>query len=175
MELLGEQLIPLPQQAVWEALNDPDVLKQCIPGCESVEKLSESEYRMTMVAAVGPVKAKFTGKLAIVNPAPPDSYEILFEGSGGVAGFGKGGAEVQLTMESDSVTRLAYKANATVGGKLAQVGSRLIDGVARKMADGFFTKFTAVVTPVTEGGDPDPVPEKKRWAWFGKSKEPDAS
>lgn len=169
MEITGEQLIPLPQEAVWQALNDPEVLKQCIPGCESVERVSEAEYRMVMVAAVGPVKAKFTGKLTILNPVPPDSYELAFEGSGGVAGFGKGGAEVQLTSDSDTVTRLAYRANATVGGKLAQVGSRLIDGVARKMADGFFTRFTEVLSPAEADGDP--VPEKKRWAWFGKSEE----
>ena len=100
MEMMGEQLIALPQQAVWDALNDPEILKQCIPGCESVEKVSDDEYRMTMVAAVGPVKAKFTGKLTIVNPVPPDSYALAFEGTGGVAGFGKGTAEVSLDRKS---------------------------------------------------------------------------
>jgi len=122
--MMGEQLIALPQQAVWDALNDPEILKQCIPGCESVEKVSDDEYRMTMVAAVGPVKAKFTGKLTIVNPVPPDSYALAFEGTGGVAGFGKGTAEVSLTQDSDTVTLLTYKATATVGGKIAQIGSR---------------------------------------------------
>ena len=150
MEMMGEQLIALPQQAVWDALNDPEILKQCIPGCESVEKVSDDEYKMTMVAAVGPVKAKFTGKLTIVNPVPPDSYALAFEGTGGVAGFGKGTAEVSLTQDSDTVTLLSYKATATVGGKIAQIGSRLIDGVARKMADSFFAKFTAAVTKAGE-------------------------
>ena len=150
MEMMGEQLIALPQQAVWDALNDPEILKQCIPGCESVEKVSDDEYRMTMVAAVGPVKAKFSGKLTIVNPVPPDSYALAFEGTGGVAGFGKGTAEVSLTQDSDTVTLLTYKATATVGGKIAQIGSRLIDGVARKMAEAFFAKFTAAVTKVGE-------------------------
>lgn len=172
MEIMGEQLIALPQQAVWEALNDPEVLKQCIPGCESVERLSDDEYAMAMVAAVGPVKAKFKGKLRIVDPVPPDSYFIHFEGTGGVAGFGKGHAEVILTMESDAVTLLTYKANATVGGKLAQVGSRLIDGVARKMTDSFFDRFNQVVAPsvveetdaAVESGDRP----ARRWGWFGR-------
>jgi carbon monoxide dehydrogenase subunit G len=178
MEMMGEQIIPLPQSAVWDALNDPDILRQCIPGCDSVEKIADNEYRISMVAAVGPVKAKFTGKLTIVDPQPPNAYGLAFEGSGGVAGFGKGTAEVMLTQESDTVTCLAYKATATVGGKLAQIGSRLIDGVARKMADGFFTKFTAaataasapVATEETTGAGPvamAPAESPKRRGWFG--------
>lgn len=174
MEMTGEQLIPLPQHAVWEALNDPEVLRQCIPGCQSVERISDTEYTMAMVAAVGPVKAKFTGRLTIVDPVPPDSYSLAFEGSGGVAGFGKGTAHVELTQESDDVTRLAYRASATVGGKLAQIGSRLIDGVARKMADGFFESFTAAIVPTPEVGaeaaDADGAP-RRRWAWFGRRKD----
>lgn len=146
MEMMGEQLIALPQQAVWDALNDPEILKQCIPGCQSVEKLSDNEFSMSMIAAVGPVKAKFSGRLTIVDPQPPDSYALAFEGTGGVAGFGKGTAEVSLTQDADNVTLLTYKATAAVGGKIAQIGSRLIDGVARKMADSFFAKFTAAVT-----------------------------
>ncbi|MBI1398229.1 MAG: carbon monoxide dehydrogenase [Betaproteobacteria bacterium] len=176
MEIMGEQLIALPQQAVWEALNDPEVLKLCIPGCESVARVSDAEYEMAMVAAVGPVKAKFKGKLLIVDPVPPESYAIVFEGSGGVAGFGKGRAEVSLTMESDEVTLLSYKANATVGGKIAQVGSRLIDGVARKMTDNFFDRFNQVVAPPddTDGdaGEDEADTDKpaRRWAWFGRKK-----
>ncbi len=172
MEITGEQVIALPQQAVWEALNDPEVLKQCIPGCETVEKLSDSDFTIAMVAAVGPVKARFTGKLKILEPNPPDSYFLSFEGSGGVAGFGKGQAEVILTMESDTVTVLTYKANATVGGKLAQVGSRLIDGVARKIADAFFERFNQALAPAAEpeAGAAEDKPAK-RWSLFGRRKD----
>jgi hypothetical protein len=146
MEMTGEQLIPLPQQRVWEALNDPEVLKACIPGCESIERVSDAEYAVAMVAAVGPVKARFSGKLKLTDLNPPHSYSIAFEGSGGAAGFGKGSAHVELVPEGEA-TRLRYTANASVGGKLAQVGSRLIDSVARKMADDFFVRFNATVAP----------------------------
>src|SRR5258707_10620668 len=140
MEMSGEQHIPRPQQRVWEALNDPEILKACIPGCESIERVSENEYKVAMTAAVGPVKAKFAGKLLLSDINPPNSYSLAFEGSGGAAGFGKGSAQVSLKTEGAG-TRLTYSAKASVGGKLAQVGSRLIDGVARKMADDFFTAF----------------------------------
>jgi uncharacterized protein len=146
MEMTGEQLIPLPQQRVWEALNDPDVLKSCIPGCESIDKVSDSEYAVAMVAAVGPVKARFNGKLKLSDLNPPSSYSLAFEGSGGAAGFGKGSAHVELAPEDNS-TRLRFSAKASVGGRLAQVGSRLIDGVAKKMADDFFAKFNETVAP----------------------------
>ena len=142
MEMTGEQLIPVPQAQVWRGLNDPEVLKACIAGCESIEKVSDNEYRVALVAAVGPVKAKFSGKLVLSDLDPPNSYALSFEGSGGAAGFGKGGAKVSLAPEG-AATRLSYAANASVGGKLAQVGSRLIDGVAKKMADDFFTAFNA--------------------------------
>jgi carbon monoxide dehydrogenase subunit G len=140
MEMTGEQVIALPQQRVWEGLNDPEVLKACIPGCESIERVSENEYRVALTAAVGPVRAKFGGKLLLSEVTPPTSYRLSFEGSGGAAGFGKGSASVRLGPEGAG-TRLAYTANAQVGGKLAQVGSRLIDGVAKKMADEFFQRF----------------------------------
>ncbi|HEV8645371.1 MAG TPA: carbon monoxide dehydrogenase subunit G [Burkholderiales bacterium] len=146
MEMTGEQLIPLPQQRVWEALNDPGILKACIPGCESIEKVSDTEYKVVMTAAIGPVKAKFNGKLLLTDLNPPNSYSIAFEGTGGAAGFGKGAAQVSLLPEG-SATRLTYKATATVGGKLAQIGSRLIDGVAKKMSDDFFARFNATVAP----------------------------
>lgn len=146
MEMTGEQLILLPQQNVWEALNDPAVLKACIPGCETIERVSDTEYKVVMTAAVGPVKAKFNGKLRLADLNPPQSYSLSFEGSGGAAGFGKGGAKVSLAPEGNH-TRLSYTAQATVGGKLAQIGSRLIDGVARKMADEFFTRFNARLAP----------------------------
>lgn len=140
MEMTGEQLIPVPQDKVWQGLNDPEVLKACIAGCESIDRVSDNEYKVVIVAAVGPVKAKFSGKLVLSDLNPPNSYSLSFEGSGGAAGFGKGGAQVSLKTEG-SGTRLTYSAKASVGGKLAQVGSRLIDGVAKKMADDFFTAF----------------------------------
>ncbi len=144
MEMSGEQRIPLSQQRVWDALNDPEILKACIPGCESIERVAENEYKVAMTASVGPVKAKFSGKLMLSDIQPPNSYAIAFEGSGGAAGFGKGGAQVKLANDG-GVTLLTYKANATVGGKLAQIGSRLIDGVAKKMSDDFFAKFNEIV------------------------------
>jgi uncharacterized protein len=149
MEMTGEQLIPVPQAEVWRALNDPEVLKGCIAGCESIDKVSENEYRVAMTASVGPVKAKFSGKLVLSDLQPPNSYSLSFEGSGGAAGFGKGGARVELKPEGAG-TRLTYTAKASVGGKLAQVGSRLIDGVARKMADDFFTCFNRKVAGPAE-------------------------
>lgn len=148
MEITGEQHIPLPQQRVWEALNDPEILKACIPGCEKIEKVSENDYKIVMTAAVGPVKAKFNGKLHLADLNPPDSYSLAFEGSGGAAGFGKGNANVTLSPE-DNGTKLSYSAKANVGGKLAQIGSRLIDGVAHKMANDFFKRFNNTVAPAT--------------------------
>jgi uncharacterized protein len=144
MEMTGEQFIPLPQQRVWEALNDPAILKSCIPGCESIDKVSGAEYKVVMTAAIGPVKAKFNGKLLLTDLNPPHSYSIAFEGSGGAAGFGKGAAQVSLLPESGG-TRLTYKASASVGGKLAQIGSRLVDAAARKLADDFFNAFNEKV------------------------------
>jgi uncharacterized protein len=146
MDMTGERTIPLPQQRVWEALNDPEVLKACIPGCDSIEKLSDTEYKVAMTAAVGPVKAKFSGKLQLSDLNPPNSYSLSFEGSGGAAGFGKGGAHVTLASEAGG-TKLSYTAKATVGGKLAQVGSRLVDAASRKMADDFFTRFNDRLAP----------------------------
>jgi carbon monoxide dehydrogenase subunit G len=140
MEMTGEQLIPLPQAATWKALNDPDVLKDCIPGCESITRVSDNEYDLVMTAKVGPVSAKFKGRMTVTDANPPNAYTLKFEGQGGVAGFAKGEAGVKLSPQ-DSGTRLAYSAKATVGGKLAQVGARLIDGVARQIAERFFEAF----------------------------------
>jgi hypothetical protein len=162
MEMTGEQLISLPQAEVWRALNDPQILKACIPGCESIDKTSENEYRVAMTASVGPVKAKFNGKLVLSDLQPPNSYSLSFEGSGGAAGFGKGGAHVSLAPEGAG-TRLSYTAKASVGGKLAQVGSRLIDGVAKKMADDFFTAFNKKVA----GGAPRPAAAARNGAETG--------
>lgn len=146
MELTSSQILALPQQKVWEALNDPDVLKACIPGCESVEKTSDTHYEVSIMASVGPVKARFKGKMELADMEPPRAYTIKFDGQGGAAGFGKGEARVTLEPEG-SGTRLHYTATAQIGGKLAQVGSRLVDGVARKMADEFFERFAANVAP----------------------------
>lgn len=140
MEMTGEQLIPLPQEATWKALNDTDVLKDCITGCESIDLIGDNEYKIVMTARVGPVSAKFQGKMALADVTPPTSYRIVFEGQGGVAGFAKGEATVNLAPQEGG-TLLAYTAKAMIGGKLAQVGSRLIDGVAKKIATDFFVAF----------------------------------
>jgi carbon monoxide dehydrogenase subunit G len=146
MEMTGEFRIPAPRQRVWEGLNDPEVLKQCIPGCQTLEKVSDTEFDGRVVASVGPVRATFGGKVTLSDLDPPQSYTISGEGSGGVAGFAKGGAKVKLA-EDGAATLLTYAVQAQVGGKLAQVGSRLIDGVARKMANDFFGHFAAVMAP----------------------------
>ena len=146
MEMTGEFRIPAPRQRVWEGLNDPEVLKQCIPGCQTLEKVSDTEFNGKVVASVGPVRATFGGKVTLSDLDPPQSYTIRGEGSGGVAGFAKGGAKVNLA-EDGAATLLSYAVQAQVGGKLAQVGSRLIDGVARKMANDFFGHFAAVMAP----------------------------
>ena len=149
MEVTGERLIKASRQKTWDALNDPDVLKGCIAGCDALEKVSDNEYAVSMLAKVGPVSARFRGKLMLEDVAPMDSYRIRFEGQGGAAGFGKGTADVALADEGEA-TRLTYKSNAQVGGKLAQVGSRLIDSAARKMADDFFAKFDQIVAPAPQ-------------------------
>jgi len=146
MDMQGERRIPAPRQAVWERLNDPETLKQCIPGCESVDKLSDTEFTAKVVARVGPVRANFTGKVTLADLDPPAGYTISGEGQGGVAGFAKGSAKVALE-EDGGETVLRYGVQAQVGGKLAQIGSRLIDATARKMADDFFSKFVALVSP----------------------------
>lgn len=145
MEMTGEQLIPVPQAATWEALNDPAVLKDCIPGCESIILIGDNEYEVIMTAKVGPVSAKFKGKMTVTDADPPRAYTLSFEGQGGVAGFAKGAANVALTPEGGA-TRLAYSAKAMVGGKLAQVGARLIDSVAKQLAGKFFEAFNRRVS-----------------------------
>jgi carbon monoxide dehydrogenase subunit G len=144
MEMTGEQLVPAPQRVVWEALNDPQVLKASVPGCESIDPIGENQYQVLMVARVGPVSAKFKGKLTLSDVKPPESYSIAFEGQGGAAGFAKGGAQVRLAPEGDK-TKLSYDVKASVGGKLAQIGSRLVDAAAKKVADDFFRNFNEKV------------------------------
>jgi uncharacterized protein len=158
MDMTGQYRIPAPREQVWAALNDPAMLKASLPGCESLEKLSDHEFAATVVAKVGPVKAKFNGNVMLSNLNPPESYTISGEGKGGAAGFAKGGADVRLTEEGD-VTVLTYTAKADVGGKLAQLGSRLIDGTAKKMADEFFDNFSQQVAGPVPAPAPEPMPE----------------
>lgn len=145
MEMTGEQRLPAPREAVWAALNDPEVLKQCIPGCEEIQKTSDTEMTAKVSAKVGPVSAKFTGAVTLSDVDPPNGYTISGEGKGGVAGFAKGSAKVGLTEDGDG-TILRYEVNASVGGKLAQIGARLIDATAKKMAEEFFNRFSAIVS-----------------------------
>ena len=153
MEMTGEQLIPASQQETWAALNDPEVLKACVPGCESIEPAGENQYAVQMAARVGPVSAKFKGKLVLSDIRPPQSYAISFDGQGGAAGFGKGAARVRLAPEGEA-TRLAYEVKANVGGKLAQIGSRLVDAAAKKVADEFFRNFNQKMAALHGGGTP---------------------
>ena len=155
MEMQGERRIPAPRQIVWERLNDPETLKQCIPGCESVDKVSDTEFTAKVRAKVGPVSARFSGKVTLSDLDPPSGYTISGEGTGGVAGFAKGSAKVALE-EDGGETVMRYGVQAQVGGKLAQIGSRLVDGTARKLANQFFNRFAAAVNPES-GAPPQPT------------------
>ena len=154
MDMTGQYRIPAPRERVWAALNDPATLQASLPGCQSLDKVSDREFAAIVVAKVGPVRAKFNGNVMLSNLNPPESYTISGEGKGGAAGFAKGGADVRL-IEEGEVTVLTYTAKADVGGKLAQLGSRLIDGTAKKMADEFFDNFSKQVA----GPPPAPAPE----------------
>jgi carbon monoxide dehydrogenase subunit G len=145
MELHGERIIPAPVETTWACLNDPEVLKACITGCESLERTADDAFVTKVAVKVGPVNARFTGNLKLQNVQPPTSYTILFEGQGGVAGFGKGSADVSLVPEGTGQTKLGYAAQAQVGGKLAQIGSRLVDAAAAKIAEDFFKAFESEV------------------------------
>ncbi|MCG8689782.1 MAG: carbon monoxide dehydrogenase subunit G [Minwuiales bacterium] len=163
MEMTGEQRIAASRETVWQALNDPDVLRQSIPGAETVDKVSDTEFAATVTAKVGPVKAKFKGNVTLSDIDPPNGYTISGQGQGGAAGFGKGEAKVSLA-EDGGDTVLSYAVTASVGGKLAQIGSRLIDGVAKKMADDFFTSFNEIVAAgaapaAAEAAAEEPAPE----------------
>ena len=145
MDLTGEVRLAAPRETVWRALNDPEILKRAIPGCESVEKVSDTEFNAKVALKIGPMSAKFAGKGTLSDLNPPNGYTITGEGQGGVAGFGKGSAKVELVDDGGSATILRYSAAAQVGGKIAQLGARLIDATAKKLADQFFTKFAEVV------------------------------
>jgi hypothetical protein len=144
MTMNGEVDLAADRQKVWSMLNDPEVLKACIPGCEMLEKLSETEFQAVVVAAVGPVKARFRGKVNLTDLDPPNGYRIVGEGEGGVAGFAKGGSTVTLA-PIDIGTKLSYAVEAQIGGKLAQLGQRLVNGAAKKTADKFFENFAKAV------------------------------
>ena len=152
MQMNDSQRIPASKQKVWEALNNPDILKQCIPGCQSLELSAPNEMTATVVLRVGPVKATFGGKVTLSDLDPPNSYRISGEGSGGIAGFAKGGATVKLTEEGPDVTILSYEVDAQIGGKLAQLGARLIDSTAKKLASEFFESFGEIVGGTTVVG-----------------------
>jgi uncharacterized protein len=155
MEMTSEFRIPAPRERVWQGLNDPEILKQSIPGCQTIEKVSDTEFTAKVVAKVGPVKATFSGKVTLSDLDPPKGYTITGEGTGGVAGFAKGSAKVNLD-DDGAATVLHYAVQAHVGGKLAQIGSRLIDATSRKMAEDFFERFAAVVAP-EQAGSPLPL------------------
>jgi uncharacterized protein len=145
MTMTGEVQLAAPRQIVWQKLNDPAVLKACIPGCEQLDKTSDTEFQAVAVTKIGPVKARWKGKVRLSDIDPPNGYRISGEGEGGVAGFAKGGADVKLT-DKDDGTLLGYNVEAQIGGKLAQLGQRLINGAAKKMADEFFSNFAKAVT-----------------------------
>ena len=148
MVMSGEQQLAAPREKVWGMLNDPAVLKACIPGCESLDVIGENEFQAVATNKIGPVKARFKGKVRLTDLDPPNGYKISGEGDGGVAGFAKGGASVRLT-EKDGGTLLTYNVEAQIGGKLAQLGQRLVNGAAKKLADQFFAKFVSAVSKPT--------------------------
>ncbi|MCR9254815.1 MAG: carbon monoxide dehydrogenase subunit G [Alphaproteobacteria bacterium] len=174
MKLSGEHRIPASRELVWEGLNDPAVLKECIPGCESLEETGENELSATVKAKVGPVSAKFSGVVTLSELNPPESYVISGEGKGGAAGFAKGGAKVTLTADG-SDTILNWEADANVGGKLAQIGSRLIDSTAKKMAGQFFGKFSEVVAARAAEAAPAEAPAAEAPAEAAPAGEPVAA
>lgn len=178
MKLESNRLIRAEPSVVWEHLVDVDVLQQCIPGCQSMEQTGENEYALTMKTKVGPVSATFKGELSLRDIVPGESYTLHFEGKGGAAGFGKGSAAVRLE-PAEAGTNLIYSADARVGGKIAQVGQRLVDGTANKMADDFFNRFEQVVAPeapAEAGSDTTSEAAEKKsgddtgsrnWMWIG--------
>ena len=166
MQLTSQQALPVPQDVAWQALNDIELLRESIPGCESITATGENEYEAIVVAAVGPVKAKFKGRLRLMDLQPPNAYTIQFDGQGGAAGHGKGSAQVRLEPVGARETVLHYSANASVGGKLAQIGSRLVDMAAQKMANDFFATFNAKLSERYGAAAPAPAAPAGMWARF---------
>jgi carbon monoxide dehydrogenase subunit G len=164
MRLEGQRHLPVDRATAWRALNDPDVLNATIPGCESIERTAENQYALTIAAALGPVRAKFRGRLRVEDIVAPESYTLRFEGEGGTAGFAKGSAKVKLT-EERGATRLDYAVESQVGGRLAQVGNRLIDSAARKLAEEFFGALEERIAPPAAAAEreaPAPRPIARR-------------
>lgn len=172
----GSRQLAVTQQQAWDALNDPQVLKACIAGCDRIEPNGENQYAIGVAVKIGPVSAKFSGNIALSDVVPPQSYTLSFDGQGGVAGFGKGSAKVALE-PSDAGCNMQYAVNAQVGGKIAQMGQRLIDGVARSMAEDFFKRFDEemqrrhppVVAPAAVASVPSAAPGKAgipAWVWI---------
>jgi carbon monoxide dehydrogenase subunit G len=151
MEIAGEYRIAAERERVWQALNDSEMLRRCIPGCESLEKISDTEFKALVTAAIGPVKARFNSKITLENLKPPESYTLVGESKAGTAGFGRGSADVTLD-GSDNMTVLRYRADFKVGGKLAQVGSRLVAGATQKTADEFFGNLARELDPAAQRG-----------------------
>ena len=154
MEMTNSREIPASPAAVWAALNDPAILQASIPGCESLERVGDNEWSAVVAAKVGPVSARFTGTMRMLDVTPPTGYTLQFTGQGGAAGFSSGEAKVTLTPAENDHTLLTYVVKAQVGGKLAQIGSRLVDGAAAKMADDFFARFSARVAPAAPEAGP---------------------
>jgi len=173
MDMTGEERIAASRETVWAALNDVEVLRQCIPGCESLEKQSDTEMAAKVKLQVGPVSARFSGKVTLSDIDAPNGYRIAGEGSGGAAGHAKGSAVVRLEDDGAGGTVLKYEARADVGGKLAQLGGRLIDATARKLAGEFFSKLGAVLGPPPAAKAAEAAPQEKPGMlrrWFGKKK-----
>ena len=184
MDMQGSRQLKITQQQAWDALNDPEVLKACIPGCDKVEPTGENQYAIGMGVKIGPVSAKFAGKITLADIVAPESYSINFEGQGGAAGFGKGNSAVKL-VPNDAGCELQYTVHASVGGKIAQLGQRLIDGVAKSMAEDFFKRFdeamqaahpAAYAVPDSAGGVAAALPTSAKadekagipvWVWIG--------
>lgn len=162
MELTGHRQLPVDRATAWKALNDPAVLKASIPGCEAIEKSGDNEFTLTVATVLGPVHARFRGKLRLEDVVPPESYTLKFEGEGGVAGFAKGQSKVKLSGDGDT-TLLDYDVNAQVGGRIAQVGNRLVDSAARKLADDFFSAFEKMVSGTTSVPAGEIVPDTIKW------------
>lgn len=167
MDMNGSQQIEASRKAVYAGLNDVGVLRRCIPGCESIEKISDTEMAAKVTLKIGPVKASFTGKVTLSDLDPPNGYTITGEGSGGIAGFAKGSAKVRLEAVGDA-TVLHYTVDADIGGKLAQLGSRLIDGTAKKLATDFFAKFGEIVGGHAQPEGDGPITEGDKKGWIGK-------
>lgn len=158
MEMSNTRIVPAPRNRVWSALNDPDTLKASVPGCEVLERVEDDTYRATVAAKVGPVSARFNGKLTLLDIDAPNGYRLKFEGQGGAAGFANGEAKVSLADAPGNETALSYTVKAQVGGKLAQIGNRLVDGAAAKLAEDFFTRFSAQLATPAAAEVPTPAP-----------------